>query len=511
MGFEIYDWKLVALAAAALCLFVECVVLFAKIGSMKTAFKEQIERFKADDDVKLAKRTNDLEMLYKAREIELKSEYEDLLSMGKAAKREQEEKLAEVENRITAAKRANERAEAEYARYCSAREEYRKSAERYAVKLAGIANLDVEKLREEAKKEVQKKCIEDLSLYKSEILEKSKREIDNTAQRILVESMQRLSTQLPQSATVSMVKIPDEPMKGRLIGKEGRNIRSFESETGTTLVIDETPDFVFVSSFNPVRREVAKIALEKLVADGRINPTTIEQQVSEARREIEGKTVAYGTEAVESLALMRVAPELLVLLGRLNFHYSLNQNTLEHSVETAQIAGMIAAEINCDPNTAKRAGLFHDIGKAVSDTNLSHAQAGAAVLAKCGESRTVVNAVQSHHSEVEAESVYAIIVRTADSLSATRRGARMEATEGYIKRVKSLESIALSFEGVANAYVLQAGRELRVMVSPDEVSDIAACELAKKIRDKIGQSVDGAFPVKVTLVRERRFTEIVGG
>ena len=202
---------------------------------------------------------------------------------------------------------------------------------------------------------------------------------------------------------------------------------------------------------------------------------------------------------------------MTALLGKLNFHSSLNQNTLEHSIETACLAGLIASEINCDVMTAKRAGLFHDIGKAVSDQNLSHAKAGAALLLKYGESPDVVNAVEAHHSEVEAESVYAIIVQTADALSATRRGARMEATEGYIKRVKSLEGIALSFEGVASAYVLQAGRELRIMVSPDAVNDIEAHEIAKKIREKIEQSVDNSFPVKITLVRERRYTEFSGG
>ncbi len=511
MEFEIYDWNSIILGLLATCLFAECIILLVRVNSLKNSMRTESEKIRTEEKLKYEKKNNELEMLYKEREIELKSEYEDLLSMAKAAKREEEEKIADLDAKIRNAKFAASRAEAEYARYSAVREEYRKSADRYAVKLAGLANLDVEKLREEAKREVQKKCIEDLSLYKSELLEKSKREIDNKAQRILVDSMQRIIPQLPQSLTVSMIKIQDEAMKGRMIGKEGRNIRSFESETGTTLVIDETPDYVFVSSFNPVRREIAKMALESLLADGRINPTTIEQAVAAARREIEDKTFSYGAEALDSLGITRVAPELTALLGKLNFHSSLNQNTLEHSIETACLAGLIASEINCDVMTAKRAGLFHDIGKVVSDQNLSHAKAGAALLLKYGESPDVVNAVEAHHSEVEAESVYAIIVQTADALSATRRGARMEATEGYIKRVKSLEGIALSFEGVASAYVLQAGRELRVMVSPDAVNDIEAHEIAKKIREKIEQSVDNSFPVKITLVRERRYTEFSGG
>ena len=491
MEFDAYDWNSIILGLLATCLFAECIILLVRVNSLKNSSLAEAEKIRTDEKLKYEKKGNELEMLYKEREIELKSEYEDLLSMAKAAKREQDEKLAELDARIRDAKFASERAEAEYARFSAVREDFRNSARQYAEKLAGLANLDVERMREEAKREVRKKCMEDLSLYKSEILEKSKREIDAEARRILVDSMQRMVPQLPQSATVSMVKIPDEAMKGRIIGKEGRNIRVFESETGTTLVIDETPEYVFVSSFNPTRREIAKTALEALVSDGRINPSTIEQ-------------------AVESLGLARVNPEIVSLLGRLNFHSSLNQNTLEHSVETARIAGMIAAEINCDPSTAKRAGLFHDIGKAVSDQNLSHARAGAAALLKCGESETVANAVEAHHSEVEARSIYALIVQAADALSATRRGARMEAMEGYIKRVRSLEGIALSFEGVSNAYVIQAGRELRVMVSPDAVGDIEAREIARKIREKVEQSVDSAFPVKVTLVRERRYVEFSG-
>lgn len=510
MEFDAYDWNSIILGLLATCLFAECIILLVRVNSLKNSSLAEAEKIRTDEKLKYEKKGNELEMLYKEREIELKSEYEDLLSMAKAAKREQDEKLAELDARIRDAKFASERAEAEYARFSAVREDFRNSARQYAEKLAGLANLDVERMREEAKREVRKKCMEDLSLYKSEILEKSKREIDAEARRILVDSMQRMVPQLPQSATVSMVKIPDEAMKGRIIGKEGRNIRVFESETGTTLVIDETPEYVFVSSFNPTRREIAKTALEALVSDGRINPSTIEQAVAAARGDIEGKTFSYGAEAVESLGLARVNPEIVSLLGRLNFHSSLNQNTLEHSVETARIAGMIAAEINCDPSTAKRAGLFHDIGKAVSDQNLSHARAGAAALLKCGESGTVANAVEAHHSEVEARSIYALIVQAADALSATRRGARMEAMEGYIKRVRSLEGIALSFEGVSNAYVIQAGRELRVMVSPDAVGDIEAREIARKIREKVEQSVDSAFPVKVTLVRERRYVEFSG-
>ncbi len=507
MNLEIFDWNSIVLGVLAACLFAECIILVVRVNSLRNKMESEAETIRNDELVKYEKKRNELEMLLKEREIEMKSEYEDMLSLARVAKREQDEKLAEAKIRVQNAERAAERADAEFTRFAKMKEDYRRKSEEYAVKLAQLAKLDIEDIRGDAKREIEKKCVEDLALYRSALLEKSKKDADDDAQRILVDAMQRIATSLPQSVQACAVKIPDDAMKGRLIGREGRNIRSFEAATGTTLVIDETPDSVSVSSFNPVRREAAKIALEALIADGRINPASIEHAAESAKKNMEQHVYDIGSKAAEDLGLARVHPDVLATLGRLSFHLSLNQNTLAHSVETAKLCALIAAELNCDTSIAKRVGLFHDIGKALPDSDLSHAKAGAALLAHSGESDTVVNAVESHHGEVGAASVYSVILRVADTLSATRPGARMEATEGYIRRIKTLESIALEFDGVAGAYVLQAGRELRVVVSPDAVSDVEAQEIAGKIRRKIEETVDNALAVKITLIREQRFTE----
>ncbi len=507
LDFSLYDWDVIVLGLLATCLFAECVILFVRVNSIKNKMDAEAESIRTEELVKYEKKRNELEMLLKEQELEMKAEYEDMLALAKAAKREQDEKLSEIKVELQNARDASMRADSEFGRYSKMKEDYRKLARQYAAKLAEISKLNIEEIRKEAKIEMERNCLEDMAAYRAETLEKSKREIDEKALRVLGESMQRLSTHMPQSYSSTLVKIPDDAMKGRLIGKEGRNIRSFEAETSTTLVIDESPDSVMISSFNPARRAIAKAALEELVRDGRISPSTIELAVKNAREKEQQRTYDVGVEAVDSLGLARVDTEILKMLGRLSLHLSLNQDTLEHSIECAKLCSMIAAELGCDTAIAKRVGLFHDIGKAIGDSDLTHARAGASFLLKHGESAVVANAVEAHHGEVLSESIYATILMIADAISATRPGARMEATDGYIRRIKMLESVAMSFEGVANAYVLQAGRELRVIVSPESVSDIAAQELAKQIRQKIEESVDNSIPIKITLIRERRFVE----
>ena len=508
MNFEFFDLNSIILGVLATCLFAECIILVVRVNSLRNKMESEKESIRTDELVKYEKKRNELEMLLKEREIELKAEYEEMLSLARSAKREQDEKLAEAKIQAQNATRAVERADAEFNRFAKMKEDYRRKSEEYAVKLANLAKLDIETIREDAKREIEKKFVEDLALYRSEILEKSKSEVDERAMQILTDSIQRVAKTLPQSSMAIVVKLPDDSMKGRLIGREGRNIRSFEAETETTLIIDETPDCVTISSFNPVRREIAKIALEALVNDGRISPATIEQATADAKKIIEQRAYDIGARAVEDLGLARVSPEIVKAIGNLSFHLSLNQNSLAHSIETAKISALIASELNCDTTIAKRIGLFHDIGKTVEDLNMSHARTGASMLTRAGESDTIINAVEAHHCEVPSKSIYATILCIADSLSATRPGARMEATEGYIRRIKSLENIALEFEGVASAYVLQAGRELRVIVSPEAVSDVEAHEIARKIREKIEEKLDNSIGVKITLIREQRFTEV---
>ncbi|MBO7521628.1 MAG: HDIG domain-containing protein, partial [Opitutales bacterium] len=293
---------------------------------------------------------------------------------------------------------------------------------------------------------------------------------------------------------------------GRLIGKEGRNIRSFEAVSGTTLVIDETPDSVMISCFDPARRQAAKIALEHLVADGRINPVSIEAAYEEAKESVEKSSAESGAEAAEKLNIKGLHPEILSKLGMLRFHLSLNQNTLEHSMEAALIAGFIASEIGCDFSIARRAALLHDIGKA-TDGELSHAREGAAFLRSLGEDEIIVKAVEAHHNEIPDGGIYGAIVQIADSISSTRIGARMTPVDSYFERMKSLEEVAPSFDGVLSAYALQAGRELRVIVEPEKIDDIAAAKLAARLCEELSKKIDSSVPVKITLIRERRFVE----
>ncbi len=501
------DWNSVILGLLATCLFAECILLIVRVNTLKHKMDSEAESIRNQERSNYEKQKHQLEMMLKESELEIKAEYEEMLLLAKNAKQKQDEKLAEITVELENAKVAKERSNAEYEVYKKMNQHSIAVRDEYVEKLAKLANLDEKQIHENAKIEVEKKCNEDLVSYKRELLEKSKRDIDASARRILMDAMQRLSVQMPQSASATIVKIPDEAMKGRLIGKEGRNIRSFESETATTLVIDESPDTVMISSFNPTRRAIAKTALEALVADGRISPATIEQAVKSAKDSVLQTIEDMGEQTLADLGIVSVSHDVKMALGRLSLHLSLNQDTLAHSIEVAKLSALIASELGCDSSIALRAGLFHDIGKSISNSDMSHSKSGAELLRSSGESNVVVNAVESHHGEVPAESIYSSVVQIADTISATRVGARMEATEGYIRRVKMLEAVAQEFEGVSNAYVLQAGRELRVIVSPEAVSDTQAQDIVVKIRTKIEEKISNSIPVKITLIREKRWVE----
>ena len=341
-----------------------------------------------------------------------------------------------------------------------------------------------------------------------ELLDQVEQDIDDEARRKLLSAMQRLTTTTTQDATALSVSLPNEDMKGRLIAREGRNIRTFEQSTGATLLIDETPGLAMVSCFDPVRREIARIALERIVKDGRISPGLIEDSVRSAGEEVVKHARRLGRDAVRDLGLPPMDAAVEELLGRLHFRLSANQNTLAHSVEVAQLCAMLAAEIGIDPVPAKRAGLLHDLGKAIeAEAGSSHALAGAALLRRLGEDLRVVNAVAAHHREVEAESLYAPLVMIADAASGSRPGARSSTLESYAQRVRHLEEIALTFEGVREAFAFQSGRELRVIVDPGKVDDFGATELARRIRLKVEESLSYQGTVKIVLIREQRFTE----
>ncbi|OHE73300.1 MAG: ribonuclease Y [Verrucomicrobia bacterium GWF2_51_19] len=378
----------------------------------------------------------------------------------------------------------------------------------YKAKLQETAKLSEADILNELRVVVERECEEDLKDLRQRLLSKSEQDVRYEARKILVDAIQRLMSSPLVDASATVVKIPNEEMKGRLIGREGRNIKTFEMTTGTTLMIDETPGSVLVSSFDPIRREVARIALERLVQDGRIQPTSIEEQVERAKVDMQQTIRDRGEDALARLNITNTHKDIAQYLGKLYYRYSYHQNTLEHSLEVAHCCALLAAEIGINSEIAKRCGLFHDIGKALDENyDGSHAQAGATLLKQLGESDIVVHAVAAHHEEERPETLYAQLVLIADTVSASRPGARSETLDGYLQRIHSLEDIVKSFDGIKEAFAIQGGKEVRVLVEPKTVDDDKALSLTRKIRAAIEEQLDYPGSIKITLIREQRFTD----
>lgn len=374
--------------------------------------------------------------------------------------------------------------------------------------MANLASMDVAEIKESLREQVRLDCRDDLKKLRKDVLDRSEAEIHREARRTILAAMQRIASKPNNDITAAIVQLPNDEMKGRIIGREGRNIKCFETATGSTLLIDESPSMVMVSSFDPVRREIAKTALERLVKDGRIHPATIEEFVGDARNDVDQLVENAGDAAVEHLKISRLHPEVITLLGKLKFRTSYSQNVLEHSVEVGFLASIIASELGLDPNIAKRAALLHDIGKAIDgEYEGSHAIVGADFVKSRGEDDIIVNAIAAHHEEVPPESLYAAIVILADTISAVRPGARAETLTSYIDRLRDLEDVALSFDGVRSAYAIQAGREVRVIVDPERADDEQAKALAGEIREKIEAQLEFPSSIRVTVVREQRFVD----
>jgi len=422
-----------------------------------------------------------------------------------AAFRERENALSERESKVAFREKRQKTSASRLAEEMRRMKRYRDAYRRRLRKASGMTPEDaIEAWREEIRTSED----EALEEMRRDVLLESERAYRQEAQRILVDVMQRITATPPNEMSATMVEIPNEDMKGRIIGREGRNIRALESATGVTLMIDETPNSLLVSSFDPVRREIARIALERLIKDGRIHPVSIEETVTQVRDEMKDSVIELGERALLKLRLHGVHPEIVRLLGKLHYRLSNNQNTLEHSIEVAYFSSLLASELGLDPNLAKRCGLFHDLGKAIDhDYEGSHASSAAMLLKRYGEDERVVNAVAASHDEVAPESVYAGLLRVADALSASRPGARANALEGYRQRVRSLEAIARDLPGVAEAYAVQAGREIRVIVEPERLDDTDARRLARKIRRRIEEELNYPGSIRVTVVRERRFVE----
>jgi ribonuclease Y len=376
------------------------------------------------------------------------------------------------------------------------------------LELERISGLSVETARTQVLEEARMEYRHDMAVMYRQMEEETREEADRKAKEIVVSSIQRYAADYVSETTVSVVTLPNDEMKGRIIGREGRNIRTIETLTGVDLIIDDTPEAVILSSFDPIRREIARITIEKLIIDGRIHPARIEEMVEKARKEVEATIKQEGDRAVFETGIMGLHPEIIKLLGKLRYRTSYGQNVLQHAIEVCWLTGMMAAELDLDVTLAKRAGLLHDLGKAADfEMEGSHITLGAEIAKKYKESPDVVNAIQSHHGDVEATSLISVLVAAADAISAARPGARRENMETYIKRIQKLEEIANSFEGVEKSYAIQAGREIRVMVRPENVRDDEMILKAREICRKIEDELDYPGQIKVHIIRETRVTE----
>ncbi len=506
----------VPIIVAVVCIVVTALVTSAvrkntiekKIGNA-----EEKARTIIDDALKVAERSK-REALMEAKEESLKSknELEKETKERRAELQRYERRVLAKEETLDKKSDALERREQSYAakeeKLAKQETELNKLQEKRVQELERISGLTSEQAKDYLLKTVEDEVKHETAVLVKELESRAKEEADKKAKEYVVTAIQKCAADHVAETTISVVQLPSDEMKGRIIGREGRNIRTLETLTGIDLIIDDTPEAVILSGFDPIRREVARIALEKLIVDGRIHPARIEEMVEKAQREVETKIREEGEAAVLEVGVHGIHPELVKLLGRMKFRTSYGQNALKHSIEVAHLTGLLAGEVGVDVRMAKRAGLLHDIGKSIDhEVEGSHIQIGADLCRKYKESPIVINAVESHHGDTEPTSLIACLVQAADTISAARPGARRETLETYTNRLKQLEDIANGFKGVDKSFAIQAGREIRVMVVPDQVDDASMVLLARDISKQIEAELEYPGQIKVNVIRESRVTD----
>ena len=503
----------ITLLVTAVVVYFVTTAYYKKVTEAKIGNADEKAREIIDEAVKTAE-TKKREAMLEAKEesIRVKNDLDKEVKERRAEIGRSERRIVQKEENLDKKLEAIEKREAGFA----AKEEeinrqkaqVAKLNEERVKELERISGLTSEQAKDYLLKTVEEDVKIDTAKLIKEMEHKAKEEADKKAKEYVVTAIQKCAADHVAETTISVVQLPNDEMKGRIIGREGRNIRTLETLTGVDLIIDDTPEAVILSGFDPIRREVARIALEKLIVDGRIHPARIEEMVEKAQKEVETMIREEGEAATLEVGVHGIHPELVRLLGKMKFRTSYGQNALKHSIEVAQLAGLLAAEVGVDVRTAKRAGLLHDIGKSVDhEQEGSHIQIGVELCRKYKESPIIINAVESHHGDVEPESLIACLVQAADTISAARPGARRETLETYSNRLKQLEDITNGFKGVDKSFAIQAGREIRVMVVPDQVSDADMVLLARDISKQIEAELEYPGQIKVNVIRESRVTD----